>query len=343
MSPKISETGVRPLTSLELTPTLRRKAGEAFNNDAAIKDEPVAPLDQLAVAMGTGYVDGDGKLRHSGTAFDPFNVFAHRERVIQDLVNKDFEKLKTGYNSGSDKYTTLSWWDRHINKVTDDDITKGLALHSAGAREHDTAYQAAYSELTPEQKANVDTLTSIDTVLKKGKNNKDIKDLRTKIEKMTGGADALLDFDQSGKPVSLSALQGVATKLKPLQQDYRAAEEGILASESSRDLNTQQIEASKARTALEARQEFNNHAIQLAEIEYNNKTNDYNWRTANADRDYQWRSDEADRDLKATLTQLGYEDKADERALSRENRAAENRQLMLLQLIKGLGNLGGSL
>ena len=108
--------------------------------------------------------------------------------------------------------------------------------------------------------------------------------------------------------------------------------------------NTRQSTASmKAADALALRTELNNTAIQMAEIDFKNKTNEYNWRTANADRDYQWRSDEADRDLKATLTQLGYEDKRDERALSREDRRAENRQLMLLQLMKGLGNLGGAM
>lgn len=108
--------------------------------------------------------------------------------------------------------------------------------------------------------------------------------------------------------------------------------------------NTRQSTASmQAADALALRTELNNTAIQMAEIDFKNKTNEYNWKTANADRDYQWRSDEADRDLKATLTQLGYEDKRDERALSREDRRAENRQLMILQLMKGLGNLGGAM
>lgn len=108
------------------------------------------------------------------------------------------------------------------------------------------------------------------------------------------------------------------------------------------ELTEQKITSQQAADALALRNEINATAIKMAEIDFNNKTNEYNWKTANADRDYKWRSDEADRDLKATLTQLGYEDKADERALAREDRAAENRQLMILQLIKGLSNLGGA-
>lgn len=105
----------------------------------------------------------------------------------------------------------------------------------------------------------------------------------------------------------------------------------------------QSTKSTAARTALEARQESNSHAIQMAEIDYKNDVNEYNWKNAEADRDYKWRAAEADREQKKTLTMLGYEDKRDERALSREDRRAENRQLMIMQLMKGLGNLGGAM
>ena len=65
--------------------------------------------------------------------------------------------------------------------------------------------------------------------------------------------------------------------------------------------------------------------------------------TANANRDYEWRSAEADRDLKKTLSMLGLDDKRDARRERSEERAAQDRQMFILQLMKGLGNLGGSM
>lgn len=143
-----------------------------------------------------------------------------------------------------------------------------------------------------------------------------------------------------GNPkVSVAQIEDAIAKVTPFNPTVigdRAQADATLRS------TNQTIKSQQAADALALRTELNNTAIQMAEIDFNNKTNEYNWRTANADRDYKWQSEEADRDLKATLTQLGYEDKRDERALAREDRRAENRQLMILQLIKGLGNLGGA-
>lgn len=63
-------------------------------------------------------------------------------------------------------------------------------------------------------------------------------------------------------------------------------------------------------------------------------------RNAAAERDYRYRSDQADRDLKETLTMLGFDDKAAERELRYEEKQEQNRQLMILQLLKGLQGLG---
>lgn len=80
-----------------------------------------------------------------------------------------------------------------------------------------------------------------------------------------------------------------------------------------------------------------------SKIDYNNRKLDYDWRNAQAERDYQYSRDEADRDLKKTLTMLGFDDKRDERRERSEERAAEQRQLFILQLMKGLGSLGQSI
>lgn len=79
-----------------------------------------------------------------------------------------------------------------------------------------------------------------------------------------------------------------------------------------------------------------------SKIDHANATLDYEWRNANANREYEYTRDEADRELKKTLSMLGLEDKADARRERSEERAAEQRQLFILQLMKGLGSLGQS-
>ena len=189
--------------------------------------------------------------------------------------------------------------------------------------------------LTPEQRGKIDTLTNIQSIIKQGNTNIDIKDLKDEIYKQTGGPQELAKLTQSGKPITKQDLLSIQTKIAPQQQPYRAAEKQM-------ELATERIQASQAATALAARQEFNQNQINLAEIDFKNKTNDYNYRTANLDREYKYKSEEKDRELKALLTELGYADKRDERALDREERRQENRQMMILQLMKGLGNLGGA-
>ena len=49
---------------------------------------------------------------------------------------------------------------------------------------------------------------------------------------------------------------------------------------------------------------------------------------------------EADRELKKTLTMLGLDDRAAEREMRYDERQEQNRQLMILQLLKGLQQAG---
>ena len=124
----------------------------------------------------------------------------------------------------------------------------------------------------------------------------------------------------------------------------------LKTAKSNRDNVTSQIASRTAadkinvRTAdlaeLTAR---NDMKIAEAEIDFKNSTNLYNWKTANADRDYNWRTAEADREMKKDLALLGFKDKDADRRYDREESREERRQLMLLQMLKGLQNLGGSL
>ena len=100
------------------------------------------------------------------------------------------------------------------------------------------------------------------------------------------------------------------------------------------------VRSNKASEAYNNMVARNNQKIKIAEIDYQNKTNEYNYLTAKDDRDYKYRSAEADRELKKELALLGFEDKAADRRYDREERRDQNRQLLILQMMKGLQNLG---
>jgi hypothetical protein len=110
-----------------------------------------------------------------------------------------------------------------------------------------------------------------------------------------------------------------------------------------RDVATRGAAVAERQQSLLELQRQDTNAQFDSKIDYNNRKLDYDWRNAQAERDYQYSRDEADRDLKKTLTMLGFDDKRDERRERSEERAAEQRQLFILQLMKGLGSLGQSI
>ena len=136
---------------------------------------------------------------------------------------------------------------------------------------------------------------------------------------------------------------------------------GVLATARSKDpelvsrLDTAKTtrDVASGRLQLERESEANDVALANSKIQHANEVLDYNWRTGNADRDYKWRSeqadrdyrwrsDEADREQRKVLTMLGLEDKGDARRERSEERQAQNQQLFILQLMKGLSGLGQS-
>ena len=331
--------GVRPLSSLELTPSIRSAAETAFKNDAKIKDDKpeLDPMSQLSVNTGTAYVDGDGKLRHAGTIFDMGNVFGHREKHIKGLIRDNYDALKTSYDKGTDSYGALSWVDRHLFKVTDDDISKGLALHAAGARENSPLYQKAYGNLTSEQKENINSLTSIDDIQRMADTNVDIKDLRKQILDMDKGPAALATLEGDITP---EKLRGLITKLRPQQtSEIRAGQQH----DASIAASNEQVAASQAATKLAALTERNRNAISQAEIQYKNDALQYDYNTNKAKMQFDYDSANFDRELKRDLAVLGLEGESEERRYNRERDRAQDKQLMIMQLMKGLGNLGQSM
>lgn len=305
---RVTERGVT-----ESLGSLNKNAGKHSNWYDIINDWGGKGLDDIDYS--TRELDDDGRVKV--TKYDV--LMGRSQPELQLEYEKQRRKQLNQSDAGQDHYN-LYGEDAYRIDTEDFKPNKGT-------------YRQNESGLT----SAVTTETTRRTDTKKG--IEDLSALEVNEEGAALKAELLTQLKSDPK-VSIAQIQQAIAKVKKFNPDLITDRKQATATLE----NTEQSTKSQQNAdALALRTELNNHAIQVAEIDFKNKTNDYNWRTANADRDYQWRSDEADRDLKATLTQLGYEDKADERALAREDRAAENRQLMLLQLIKGLGNLGGAM
>ena len=296
-------------------------------------------------------VDSQGEaLRQPGTLLDPLNVLGLRQRTIDSIVEKGGQGLIDSYDSQTGKYSGLSNWNRTLDGVTDDDITKAILRNNNNLRQSDPEFQKDLAELK-RQGVKTDSLTTNLSIQDQAETFRDVKVLQTSIREMEGGAEALKGL---GDKPTKAQLESLKTELKPKQtkaiREGEVHDSNLETAESQRDNVTSQIESRTAadkinvRTAdlaeLTAR---NDMKIAEAEIDFKNNTNLYNWKTANADRDFNWRTAEADREMKKDLALLGFKDKDADRRYDREESREERRQLMLLQMLKGLQNLGGSL
>ena len=71
-----------------------------------------------------------------GTLLDPLNVLGLRQRTIDRLIEQGGQDLINSYDSrlvsGS-----LSTWNRALDGITDDDITKGILRRNERMRQSD--------------------------------------------------------------------------------------------------------------------------------------------------------------------------------------------------------------
>lgn len=295
--------------------------------------------------LGTGRYDSKGRLVHKNAAWDGLGWLGGRSKVIQGIINDTSRRnaLLEGPD-GQGRYQSLTWIDRNIHKITDEDVTKALHNWQISERNKDPELRKGLRELTPEQRSQVTSLTPLGDVEEMITKRREYKDLEERVRGMDLSPEGQVLRDQllqgqDGKPLSTKDLKALETKLIPLtRKDIRASQvhdSKMQTAESTRNVSEGTLELSRL-------QERNSNKLQNAKIDLENEKIDYEWRKAQADRDYEWRSAEADRELKKTLTMLGLDDKAAEREMRYQEREEQNRQLMILQLLKGLQNIGGA-
>ena len=271
-----------------------------------------------------------------------------RTKRIQELASDPGQRGT--YNSGKNTYSGLNYIDQLMD-IRPDAVTSQIESNRRGQ----LLNQPAMEELMLEY--GVDDLKKIfpkgsatsNTEIEKALEQVDAR--RGIISQIEGTVDGtkLLQTKRQGVDGKLSndelrIIRDDALKSTPAQK--RAGElhdDSLNNSQSERDFRDASTQLSRRAADLANTKVRNELKLAEAEIAYKNSTNDYNWRTANLDRDYNWRISEADRELKKDLALLGFKDKDADRRYDREERRDEQRQLFILQMMKGLGSLGQSI
>lgn len=273
-----------------------------------------------------------------------------RTSKIEDLAgNKAFLQ---GYKSDSNTYKGLDWITRTLYNIKPDDIT-GQRIFDRGEDLLNSPGVRVLADEFPEKNAGEflpqGALTSSGRINNQVREIATRNDLLSEINSSTMGP-GILQRERDANPDrrltndELRRLRAEAKTTDPVYVEARGAAEDqsdLVASNIQTNESTARV--NEGNLALSQLQERNTNRLRNAEIDLANDKLDYEWRNANANRDYEWRAAEADRDLKKTLSMLGLEDKADARRERSEEREAQNRQMFILQLMKGLGSLGQSI
>lgn len=322
-------------------PSIVDDAAEIYTKPTSEERGIQSPLDWLAVKTGAGHYDSNGKLVNSGTLFDTHNVLGHRSQKIQELINDS--TFRAAINEGPDangRYSALSGWDRFVNKITDEDITKASHRHQIKSLAGNKEYRALLRDLTPEQRSKITSTSDVGAILEIGEDNAITSAQRTEIRGMDNGTVRLTAKQKElGRPLTQGELETLKTDLKPEQTlEIRAEgtyQDGLKSSENLRNTNTAASDLARVKAV-------NADEMARAEVALKNKEIGYNFRTSEAKRKQDYETGNLDRDLRKDLAILGLEDKQSSREFEDRKDARSNRQMMILQLMKGFQGLGQS-
>ena len=338
MAPQIQ---VKPKL-LDVRPDIIKRGGELFGPEGVDKtnEEKVDDRYKGLPEFARPKVDSQtGKVRQPGTLLDPLNVLGLRQRTIDRLIEQGGQDLINSYDSQTGQYGSLSTWNRTLDGITDDDITKGILRRNERMRQSDPDFQKDLAELERND-VPVDSLTTNLSISDKAENFREIKKAETAIRNMPGGTERLTKL---GEKPTLEQLQSLQTELRPGTQKARATEASIDLATAQGAAATTNASANQMNANTSRIQAINNDRIAQAEIDFKNSQLKHNYDLAVFEAGERAREANLDRTLRKDLSILGLEDKRDQRQYDRERDERKDRQLMIMQLLGGLKNLGQSL
>ena len=312
--------------------------------------------------------------RNAGTGWDPLRLgYQKRGDLIDTYVKANKGDLVDSYNNGS--FGSLDKGMRDFHRVTDDEIVKALSRIETDDR--DNLVGADIDYLEDDHGIVVNDLTRTGEIRSLATEFKGRAQLEKDIRGIPTGADVLTQWkkDNPDKELDTKTLEGIKTSLKPKTDAGRLLDSKLETADQDRKNSTRELDQRDTELGLKGDQiaiqrtqvegelavanrnadisqtNVNNQAIDarnkntiaMSEIDYKNALARYQHSTEVARMKQEAAQANLDRNLRKDLAVLGMEDKAADRSAAREDRQADNRQMMILQLMKGLGNLGQSM
>lgn len=318
-----------------------------------------------ALNMGRNVVSGD-KSNTNSSLMDPFQRDPRkRTEEIDKLINKEgfletFDPSTNTYDMDTGPFSIA-----FRRNITSDDITNRVLQNNKNSILGSDEYRLLLNDPSRGKAWLQDFITRkggsyMDghALQVAGASFADRKAALAKISDVDGGG-KLLDAARvkaglkPGEELSVAQLKQVLADAKENspqgQRDLethktgiRQKEAAITASESAVEVNDQSIASAKARTLLDSVNAENSQRIAEAEIDNKNRVAGYNHNIAQRQQDMDWESGTLDRNLRKDLAILGLEDKQTDREFEDRRDERSNRQMMILQLMKGLQGFGQS-
>ena len=307
----------------------------------------------LAPAI-TSHISGQRAQGKPVSLLDPFGLTGAREARIKELAGA--EGIGDKYNGEDNSYSHLGRLaDTYVHGIRADDVTSKVVRdnHSRikGSKEYTYLKDEKGRQYVDEKYG---PLVSGSKVKKDGDTLKTTNDTINRIESLENGSKLLEAARAEGKPLSvgqLKAIEAEAIRTKPLteteQADLDNTKQSIQSSKDNtriaEDTLTQKGEQFTKTLAQRGREHSDSNLLSLAKLAHADKVAQQNVDIANIKIRNQERTANADRELRRDLAMLTRGDNKDERAYRRERDERKDRQMMIMQLLGGLKNLGGAL
>jgi len=292
----------------------------------------------------TGHIRGKRAQGEQVSLLDPFGITGARDKRIQELA--DDPDIGDKYNSDNNTYSHLGRLaDTYVHGIRADDVTSKVVRDTHSDIKGSTEYTYLKDELgrkVVEEKYG--PLVSGTRVKKDGETLKLTNDLTTAIEGYEKG-EALLEAARAkanGKPLSVGQLKAVkaeAERTKPLTETESASLQNTKAQTKALG---DRVDLEKATLGQRKAEHSDANTLALAKLAHADKVAQQNVDIANIKIRNQQATANADRELRRDLAMLTRGDNKDERAYRRERDERKDRQLMIMQLLSGLKNLGGA-
>lgn len=315
----------------------------------------VIPGANLVVPKVTNHIATKRAQGEGVSLLDPFGWSGARDTRIQELAGA--EGIGDKYNSDNNTYSHLGRLaDTYVHGIRSDDVTSKVVRDNHSKIKGSTEYTYLKDELgRKEVEEKYGPLVSGTRVKADGKELKDRTEAITRIEGLENGS-TLLEAARAkanGKPLSVGQLKAVeaeATRTKPLTETEQATLDNTKQLTAASKASTKLAEDTLTQRGIEhtetlaqrGREHSDSNTLALAKLAHADKVAQQNVDIANIKIRNQQATANADRELRRDLAMLTRGDNKDERAYRRERDERKDRQLMIMQLLGGLKNLGGA-